>query len=123
MKVMLLAWETPEDFALRDNPGEKFQAYMGEWYAFGQSLREQEIHYASEALEQPSTATVVSVREGVRNVQDGPFAGTKEQLGGFCIVDVPDMNVAAELAAKCPSSKNGFTDVRPVPYLEEGDNS
>ncbi len=122
MKIMLLANEAPEDFALRDNK-DKFDAYMGEWYAFGRALREADAMGESAALEAPSTATVISVRDGVRKVEDGPYPDTKEQLGGFCIIDVDDMDRAVEWAAKCPAAKNGYVDVRPVPFLEEGDAS
>ncbi|NOX83346.1 MAG: YciI family protein [Alphaproteobacteria bacterium] len=120
MKFMLLLNEAPEDFALRDTPA-KFDAFMGEWYAFGTALREQKVHVDASALEPPATATVVSVRDGVRTVEDGPYPDAKEQLGGFCIIDVPDIEAAQEWAAKCPAAKNGFVDVRPVFNLEEGE--
>jgi hypothetical protein len=113
MKIMLLASEAPEDFALRDNK-EKFDSYMGEWYAYGESLEKAGIFLSGAALEAPSTATVVSVRNGVRKVEDGPFPDTKEQLGGFFILDVPDISAAAKWASKCPATKNGFTDVRAI---------
>lgn len=113
MKVMLLANEAPEDFALRDNK-EKFDGYMGEWYAFGDSLTREGIFLDGAALEPPSSATVVSVRDGVRMVEDGPFPDAKEQLGGFFIIEAPDADAAARWAAKCPAAKNGFVDVRPV---------
>ncbi len=119
MKVMLLAYEAPEDFALREEE-EKLKAYMGEWYAFGEALRKNNVYESSGALDAPTTATVVSVRDGIRNVQDGPFPDTKEQLGGFCIVEVADLAEATEWATKCPAAKNGYVDVRPVPYLETG---
>lgn len=120
MKVMLLAYEAPEDFALRDNKAE-FDSYMGAWYAFSEALsKEGKKDDNGAALEAPSTATVVSVRNGVREVQDGPYPDTKEQLGGFLIMEVADMDEAARWAAKCPASENGFVDVRPVPYLEQG---
>ena len=122
MKVMLLANEAPEDFGLRDNQ-EKFDAYMGEWYAFGSALRNAGVMNESAALEPPSTATVISVRGGVRKVEDGPFPDTKEQLGGFCIIDVENMDQAVDWAAKCPAVKNGHVDVRPVPFLEDGEVS
>ncbi len=122
MKVMLLANEAPEDFALRDDKA-KFDAYMGEWYAFGVALREAGAMGESAALEPPSTATVVSIRDGVRKVEDGPYPDTKEQLGGFCIIDVTDMDRAAKWAAECPAHKNGFVEVRPILDLEQGDAS
>lgn len=118
MKVMLLANEAPEDFALRENK-EKFEGYMGEWYVFSEDLNKNLGETIGAALEGPETATVVSVRDGVRHVEDGPYPDAKEQLGGFFIIDAPDMKVAADWAKKCPAAKNGFVDVRAVPYLEQ----
>ena len=122
MKIMLLAYEAPEDFALRDNKAE-FESYMGAWYTFSEIVMKQCTTNDSAALEPPTTATVVSVRNGVREVQDGPYPDTKDQLGGYFLLDVADMDEAAAWAAKCPASKNGFTEVRPVPNLEQGDAS
>ncbi len=122
MKFMLLANEAPEDFALRDSLA-KSNAYMGEWYAFGTALREQKVYDAGNALEPPATATVVSVRDGVRTVEDGPYPDAKEQLGGFCIIDAPDMAAAQEWAAKCPAAQNGFVEVRAVLNLHGGEAS
>ena len=122
MKFLILGNEAPEDFALRDNEG-KFDAYMGEWYAFGGALREANAMEESAALQPPSSATVVSVRDGVRKVEDGPYPDTKEQLGGFCIIDAPDMDSAVAWGKKCPAANNGFVDVHPLPYLDEGEAS
>lgn len=119
MKVMLLAYEAPEDFALRDNKAE-FDSYMGAWYAFSEALSKDGIYDSGAALEAPAAATVVSVRNGVREVQDGPYPDTKEQLGGFMIVDVADVEEAAKWAAKCPAAKNGFVEARPVMIIEQG---
>ncbi len=113
MKVMLLANESPEDFSLREDKPE-FDAYMGEWYAFSEEMSKAGLTQSSAALEQPSSATVVSVRDGKRKVEDGPFPDTKEQLGGFFIIDAPDLETASKWAAKCPAAKNGFVDVRPI---------
>lgn len=120
MKVMLLANEAPEDFALRHDE-KKREAYMGEWFAFGDALRAAGVYETGQALQEPATATVVSVRDGARKVEDGPFPDAKEQLGGVVIINVPDMKAAAEWAAKCPAAQNGFVDVRAVPFLEEGE--
>lgn len=119
MKVMLLANEAPEDFALRDDK-KKFDAYMGEWFAFSGAMRKANVYDDGEALKEPTTATVVSVRDGTRRVEDGPYPDTKEQLGGFIIIDVPDMAAAAEWAKKCPAAKNGFVDARVIPDFETG---
>ncbi len=66
-------------------------------------------------LEPPVTATTVRVVDGQRHVQDGPFADTKEQLGGYFVIDVPDLDVALEWAERCPSaSTGGSCEVRPL---------
>ena len=114
MKIMLLANEAPGDFALRDNQ-KAFDGYMGGWYAFGESLEKEGVFVQGAALEPPSTATVVSVRNGTRKVEDGPFPDTKEQLGGFFIIDVESLADAANWAGKCPAAKSGFVDARVIP--------
>lgn len=116
MKLLLLASEAPEDFALRENK-EKFASYMGEWYAFSEALGG--VSQGGAALQPPSTATVVSVRDGVRHVEDGPYPDAKEQLGGFFIIDAADLDEGAQWAAKCPAAKNGHVDVRVIPTAEE----
>jgi len=62
----------------------------------------------------PDTATTVRVRDGERITTDGPFAETKEILGGFYLIDVPDLDAAIEWAAKIPASPYGSIEVRPV---------
>ena len=122
MKIMLLAHEAPEDFALRDNKAE-FESYMGAWYAFSEGINKNCSVEDSAALAPPSTATVVSVRNGVREVQDGPYPDAKDQLGGYFILDAINMDEAAAWAEKCPSTKNGFTEIRPVMEIDTGDVS
>lgn len=122
MQVLLLANEPPEDFALRENK-EKFDSYMGEWYAYSENLKKAAGDYDGAALEPPETATVVSVRNGERHVEDGPYPDAKEQLGGFFLVNAPDMKTALEWAAKCPAARTGFVDVRPVPTLNLEENA
>ena len=119
MKVVLLAAEAPQDFAARADKGEEFQTYMGEWYAFSDFLKETGAVLADAALEVPSAATTVTVRNGVRTVEDGPYPDTKEQLGGFFVLEAPDLKTAAEWAKRCPAAKNGFVEVRPILDLGE----
>jgi len=118
MKVLLLANESPADFDLRENK-QDYDRYMGGWYAYGESLEKAGVFLEGAALEPPSTATVVSVRNGVRNVEDGPYPDTKEQLGGFFILEVADLTEAAGWAAKCPAAKSGFVDARVIPNYHE----
>jgi hypothetical protein len=65
-------------------------------------------------LQAPETATTVRIKDGKRNVQDGPFADTKEQLGGFTILELPSLDAALDWAARCPAASSGAVEVRPV---------
>jgi hypothetical protein len=82
--------------------------------AYGQALRAAGISVAGAGLESPQTATVVSVRNGKRRVHDGPYAETKEFLGGFVIIDVPHLDAPLEWAARNPSAAHAFVEVRPL---------
>ena len=81
---------------------------------YGDALRAAGIFVAGAGLESPRATTVVSVRNGKRQVHDGPYAETKEFLGGFVIIDVPNLDAALEWAARNPSAAHGFVEVRPV---------
>ncbi|MFT7581149.1 MAG: hypothetical protein ACI9MR_002823 [Myxococcota bacterium] len=72
-----------------------------------------------EPLEPTSTSTTVRVREGKVLHTDGPFAETKEQLGGYYVVEATDLDDALAIAAKIPAAKNGCVEVRPIMVLEE----
>jgi hypothetical protein len=82
--------------------------------AYGEALRAAGIFLAGAGLESPQTATMVSVRDGKRQVHDGPYAETKEYLGGFVIIDVPDLDAALEWAARNPAAADAFVEVRPL---------
>lgn len=72
-------------------------------------------HYRGAApLHPPATATCVRVRNGQRSVSDGPYAETKEQLGGFFLIDVADMDEAIEVAARIPGARRGTAEIRPI---------
>lgn len=120
MKAMLLAFESPGDFALRRADKATFNAYMGEWFAYSEAMTKAGVVRGGAALKAPETATVVSIENGRRRVEDGPFADTKEQLGGYFILEVADLDEAARWAAKCPAAKTGFVDVRAVPDYGQG---
>ena len=66
------------------------------------------------ALQATNTATTVRVRNGKRLTTDGPFAETKEQLGGFYLIDAPDLDAAINIAAKIPGARHGSIEVRPI---------
>ncbi|PTX96589.1 YciI family protein [Opitutus sp. ER46] len=82
--------------------------------AYGEALQAAGIFVAGVGLGSPHNATVVSVRDGKRQVQDGPYAESKEFLGGFVVIDVPDLDTALEWAARNPSAALGTIEVLPV---------
>jgi len=113
MQYMILCYETPAQFQERDNPATA-AAYWGAWSAYVQAIAESGILQSAAGLQPPSTTTTVRLRNGQRQVQDGPYADTKEQLGGFFLIDVPDLDVALAWAARSPSAGYAGAEVRPV---------
>src|SRR3954462_742308 len=87
-----------------------------------QEMQEKGILVAGDGLYPTSTATTVRLRDGERDVTDGPFAETKEQLGGFYVLDVKDLDEAIEWAAKIPGAQFGSIQIRPVPGFYEAGN-
>jgi hypothetical protein len=92
----------------------EFGEIMAGYNAFNEEAQAAGILVAGEPLEPVAAASTVSVRDGVRSVTDGPFAETKEQLGGFYILDCKDLDQALSFAAKIPSAKHGRIEVRPI---------
>jgi hypothetical protein len=82
--------------------------------AYGAALHAAGIFVAGVGLGSPHTATTVSIREGKRQVQDGPYSESKEFLGGFVVIEVPDLDAALEWAARHPSAALGSIEVLPV---------
>ena len=93
---------------------EAFQAELNAYNAFGDEARSRNLMVAGEALHPVATATTVRVRDGKAITTDGPFAETKEVLGGFYILNCKDLDEALEMAAKIPGAKQGAIEVRPV---------
>ena len=87
---------------------------MGAYGALGEAMREAGVHLGGEGLQPSSTATTVTVRDGETITTDGPFAETKEQLGGFYLLDCKDLDEAIAYAAKIPGAESGCVEVRPV---------
>jgi hypothetical protein len=84
------------------------------WRAYYKALVEAGIFVGGDPLEVPETGTTVRLTEGRRRVQDGPYADTKEQLGGFTIVELPSLDAALDWAARCPAASYGAVEVRPL---------
>ena len=108
MQVALLVYESPEAFSTRNT-----DAYLGAWRAYYKALVEAGIYVGGNPLEVPETGTTVRLKEGKRRVQDGPY-DTKEQLGGFIILELPSLDAALDWAARCPAASAGFVEVRPL---------
>ena len=89
-------------------------AFMGEYMEFTDGIRTSGHYVAGEALQPVATATTVRIRNGKMSTTDGPFAETKEQLGGFYLIEAADLNEAIQVAAKIPSARIGSIEVRPV---------
>ena len=95
-------------------------AVFGEYGTFTQSIQESGNMVAGDALQPTSTATTVRVRDGETLMTDGPFAETKEQLGGYYLINAKDADEALAIAARIPSAKYGSIEVRPVMVFDEG---
>ncbi|MGH3023751.1 MAG: YciI family protein [Gaiellaceae bacterium] len=87
---------------------------MSAWYSYTEELRKAGVHVAGEALQPTATAKTVTVDGGAPLVTDGPFAETKEQLGGYYVVDVASEQQALDWAAKMPSLPEGSVEVRQI---------
>jgi hypothetical protein len=87
-----------------------FQAYM----AYTEALNKAGALKGSNRLRPVSTATTVRIVDGKTQVLDGPYADSKEQLGGYYLIDAPDLDAALAWAAKCPGASHGIIEVRPI---------
>ncbi|KQX23070.1 YciI family protein [Variovorax sp. Root434] len=112
MQYMLMFYQPAAEFEQRDDASS--QAYRASWVAYADAVRQAGISLGGHGLFPPMTGTTLRVRGDKRQVQDGPFADTKEQLGGYFVVDVPNLDVALEWAARAPCATSGGVEVRPV---------
>lgn len=87
---------------------------FGEYMAFTEDIKKSGHYVAGDALQPIRTATTVRVRDGKTATTDGPFAETREQLGGYYLVEAKDLDEATKIAARVPSAKSGTIEVRPV---------
>jgi len=112
MKYLCLIYD--EEKKLGGMSKTESDAFMGEYFAFTEGIRKSGHYVAGEALQPVQTATSVRVRNGKVSTTDGPFAETKEQLGGFYMIEARDLNDAIQIASKIPSARLGTVEVRPV---------
>ena len=112
MKYLCLIYENEKNWETM--PQAESEAVMAEYFTFTDGLRTSGRYVAGEALQPTQTATTVRVRGGKISTTDGPFAETKEQLGGFYLIEANDLNEAIQVAARIPSARYGAIEVRPV---------
>ena len=112
MQYMLLIYD--EENVVQGLPEDERNAFMGEYFAYTQELQSAGAFIAGDALQPVATATTLSIRDGKTLTTDGPFAETKEQLGGYYLIEAESLDEALEWAAKIPSARFGKIEVRPV---------
>ncbi len=112
MKYLCLAYEAEEIFTAMSRT--EWEKLRGQTLDYVTTLQRSGHLILTNALQSASTATKVAVRNGQAIVTDGPFAETKEQLGGFFLIDATDLNEAIQIAAKWPGARFGTIEVRPI---------
>jgi hypothetical protein len=117
MKYLCLIYD--EEKKLASMPQSESDAFMGEYFAFTEGIRKSGHYIGGEALQPVQTATTVRSRNGKVSTTDGPFAETKEQLGGFYLINAKDLNEAIQVATKIPSVRLGSVEVRPVVEFDQ----
>ena len=111
MRYLLLIYEEPPP---HPPTPEEWAVMMPLYNAFTAWLNEQGWNKGGEALHDVDSATTISVRDGKRIVTDGPFAETKEHLGGYYVIDVPSLDDAIEAASRIPDATFGRVEIRPI---------
>ena len=94
-------------------------AFMGEYFAFTDGVKKSGHYIGGEALQPVHTGTSVRVRGGKVSTTDGPFAETKEQLGGYYLINAKDLNDAIQVASRIPSARTGTVEVRPIQEFDQ----
>lgn len=112
MQFMLLIYTDPAAAPTPDSPESREE--FGRWMAYTQEVRDAGAFVAGDPLQPTAAATTVRVREGETLLVDGPFAETKEHLGGYYLIDVADLDAAIDWASRMPNITYGSVEVRPV---------
>ena len=112
MKYILLIYgnEAAMQSASQENVGQMIAAYA----AYTEAMKKAGVHVGSDRLRPSTAASTVRVTNGKTQVLDGPYAETKEQLAGYYMIDVPDLDAALSWAARCPGAAHGAMEVRPI---------
>jgi hypothetical protein len=112
MRYLCLIYEN--ETAFETLPPAESEAIMNEYFQFTEDIRKNGKYVAGEALHPTASATTVRVRNGKLSTTDGPFAETKDQLGGFYLIEATDLNDAIQVASRIPSARHGSIEIRPV---------
>ena len=112
MQYIMLIYETSADFEARSN--EKKEMFWGAWRAYHKAMVDAGVYVTGNPLQPGATGTTVRLKNSKRHVQDGPYADTKEQLGGYIILELPSLDAALDWAARCPAATTGAVEVRPI---------
>lgn len=112
MRYVIVVYETDADLKTRSDP-DTAGPYMAAYASYAAALNQAGVGAGGSGLQPIDTATTIRVRDGKRHVQDGPFADTKERLGGFFLIDVPNLDIALDWAARCPAASSACVEVRP----------
>jgi hypothetical protein len=112
MEYMLLIYS--EEHAMESLSQEQTQEMLGAYTAYTQALKDANLLRGANRLRKTSAATTVRLANGQTKAVDGPFAETKEQLAGYYMIDVPDLDAALSWASRCPAAQYGSVEVRPI---------
>ena len=112
MQYLLMIYQNEVEYAKND--AATTQKLTAEYQTFTQAIIQSGSFKAADRLQPTTTATTVRVRDGKLLTTDGPFAETREQLGGYYLVEAKDLNAAIEIAARIPSARTGSIEVRPI---------
>ena len=112
MQYLLMIYANEAEYAKLD--AATSQKVLGEYQAFTQSIIQSGYFKAGDRLQPTSTATTVRVREGKTMTTDGPFAETREQLGGYYLIEAKDLDAALSIAGRIPGARFGSIEVRPI---------
>ena len=117
MRYLCLIYDDEKKIAaMSKDDSDKF---LGEYFTFTEAIKQSGHHLGGEALQPVQTATTVRVRNGKASTTDGPFAETREQLGGYYLINARDLNDAIQVAARIPSARLGSVEVRPIMEFDQ----
>jgi hypothetical protein len=112
MKYMLLIYRNEADMQAASKA--QVEQTTGAYMAYTEALKKAGVIAGGDRLQPSATATTVRIADGKTKVLDGPYAESKEQLGGYYLIDVPDLDAALSWAARCPGASHGTIEVRPL---------